>query len=155
MPAHSPEEVFTKIKSASESLHPAIHVTAIGHHIVLQLPDEEQRYWSPQLTAEAEPHDDGGTLVRCLFAPKPAVWTFFIFLYSVSAFAALIGLITGGVQLSLQLTPSGFWITPLAVILFGVAYGLALKGQQLSRAQMERLHNYFLSTLNPMAFAEE
>ena len=155
VPNASPSDTFNKIARQVETQHPDLQITAIGHHLVLQLPDHQQRYWSPQLTVEAEEHEKGGTRVRCLFAPKPTVWTFFVFLYSVSAFAALIGLITGCVQHSLNLAASGFWVIPPAALLFGLAYALALKGQHLSREQMDYLHQTLHDALTGMPFTEE
>ena len=49
----------------------------VGHHIVIDVPEEEDHFWSPQLHVEVEDEDDH-TVVKGILGPKPRIWTFFI-----------------------------------------------------------------------------
>ena len=52
----------------------------VDHHVVIDVPAEEENFWSPQLHVEVEQDGDHG-LVRGVLGPKPKIWTFFIFLH--------------------------------------------------------------------------
>jgi hypothetical protein len=70
------------------------------------------------------------------------IWSFFVALYAISAFAAMVGLIFGYSQWTLGSAPVGFWVVPVAVVLAGIVYALALTGQKLSQDQMYMLRAY-------------
>lgn len=52
----------------------------IADHVIIDIPQKENHFWSPQLHLEIEAIDKG------LFGPKPQVWTLFIFLHATVAF---------------------------------------------------------------------
>ena len=53
----------------------------VNHHVVLDIPSEENHLWSPKLHIEVEKQTEDSALVKGLFGPKPQVWTFFMFLH--------------------------------------------------------------------------
>ncbi len=61
-------------------------------HIVLSICQSKRHFWSPQMDISiAKDFDSEETLVRCLLAPAPVVWTMFMFFYALSGFGALVG----------------------------------------------------------------
>lgn len=60
-----------------------------GDHFYIDIPKDEAHIWSPQLQIEILKNEDGSKL-KGFFAPKPNIWTFFIFLHFIVAVAFLI-----------------------------------------------------------------
>ncbi len=63
------------------------------HHVVINVPKDEEHFWSPQLSIDVEEGKDGKAIVRGLFAPKPQVWTMFMFFHFAIAAAFFIALV--------------------------------------------------------------
>jgi hypothetical protein len=134
-------EITDKIKAALKaegcpckgSVHPG--------YATLYLPMEEQHYWSPQLSLTVE-EDELGTLIRGLYAPRPAVWTMFVFFYSFIGFAALIISIVGLSNWSLNKSAAILWFVPLLGLIFLSIYLVAYFGQRTSIEQMIKLHRF-------------
>ncbi len=56
-----------------------------GNHIFLDVPKEENHFWSPQLQVEILKGEKNKTIVKGIIGPKPQIWTFFMFLHFVIA----------------------------------------------------------------------
>ncbi len=61
----------------------------VDGHVIIDVPTDESHFWSPQLNIEIEKIDNGKTIVRGLFGPKPQVWTLFMFFHFATAIAFL------------------------------------------------------------------
>ena len=61
----------------------------VDHHIVIDVPQNEEHFWSPQLHVEVEREGDV-TVVKGILGPKLKIWTFFIFLHFAVALAFFI-----------------------------------------------------------------
>ena len=121
------------------------NATCLGHiHVMggtLSLPLEQQHYWSPQLSLSFE-DEQGGTIVRGLFGPRPAVWGMFVFFYSVIGIATLIVATIGFSKLSLGKPSSLLWLVPVLVMVFLSLYLVSFYGQKMGRKQMAILHQF-------------
>ena len=104
-------------------------------HAVVLMRDGERTFWSPYLNLEVEDEPDGSA-IRGRFSPHPNVWTLFMAIYILLAFAALGGLSYGIVQYTLGQSPWALLVAPAAVGLFGFVYGATLIGQGLGAEQM-------------------
>ena len=111
------------------------------HHAILNVPEADQHFWSPQLSLDLE-SEPGGTHIRGLYGPRPSVWTMFMAMYAFAVFGGLIGVTFGVSQMSLDMYASGFWAAPGALVLTAFTYGLALVGQYLSRDQIRDLRAF-------------
>jgi hypothetical protein len=109
--------------------------------ISLYIPVEEQHYWSPRLTITLE-EADGGVLLRGLYGPRPAVWTMFVFFYTLLGFGIMVVGIVGSANRSLGL-PSGilWWIPVMAVLILSL-YLVAYAGKKMGYDQMVTLHHF-------------
>lgn len=145
----STDEVLRRIRE--ELSKPGAECTGkiITPHAVLQMHDEKQHFWSPQLTVEVEETDkESCSLLRCIIGPMPSVWTMFASFYALSVFAGLVGLVWGGSQLSLGMSAHGLWLVPVSVIMILVAYIIALTGQKLGYDQMVLLKKFLVRSLD-------
>ena len=120
--------------------------SVVQHHVLLRVPQADQHYWTPNLSLELEEHPDG-TMVRGLFGPRPAVWTFCMFIYSAIGFFTLMGTIYGLSQWMLKMPPSGLYALPAGVLLMSSIYLVSRTGQRMSRHQMHRLYRFYLETM--------
>lgn len=111
------------------------------HFATIYPPQKEQHYWSPQLTITLE-EDEGKTLVRGLYGPKPSVWTMFVFFYSFIGFVTLIVLMWGLSLRSLGQAAPILWLVPVLILLFFSLYLVAYLGQKFGQKQMGTLHRF-------------
>lgn len=135
---HTPEvfqqRVRDRLKEAPESL-----TGTVTQGFIILRPGRELRHtWSPQLTLDVEA-DAQGSRIRGLFMPAPTVWTFFLLLYAVIAFAGFCGTIYGLAQWQLKQTPLFLWSFPVSLLLLLAVHSAAHIGQRLGDAQMKEL----------------
>ncbi len=129
------EKIHASIKTNKELCSGKI----VDNHIILKIPASQQHYWSPQLTLELE-KDNGDTLIRGLFGPKPGVWTMFVFFYSAIGFLTLMGLIFGLSQMMLKMDAYGLWSVPVGTALLFGLFIMSKIGQRLGHEQMHQLN---------------
>ncbi|MDH5366151.1 MAG: hypothetical protein OEW67_04140 [Cyclobacteriaceae bacterium] len=159
--SHAPKEQITKIRLRFklESKESATAIVSkidnalkaenapctgrINHHfITFHIPVNDQHYWSPQLTLTFDELDEV-TTIRGLYAPRPTVWTMFVFFYSVIGMAILV---VGTLGLSYKMLDKPadiLWWTPVLAIVFMTLYLVAYFGQKMGHKQIETLHNFF------------
>ena len=116
-------------------------------HMVLSIAPEKKHFWSPQMDisiAEIEAGDEGhpDTLVRCLTAPAPAVWTMFMFFYGFAGFAALVGLMIASSQYTLGYDLWGLWIAAGGLLLGIVLFAVAQTGKGLAKEEMRSMKRF-------------
>ncbi|MDN5204691.1 hypothetical protein QQ008_25090 [Fulvivirgaceae bacterium BMA10] len=139
--AYSVEDLGEKIKMGLNQENAPCKGQVYPGYSTLYLPREEQHYWSPQLTLTFE-ETENGSLLRGLYAPRPAVWTMFVFFYSAIGFAILLVAVIGLSYLSLGKSATLLWLIPVFVVLFLTLYLVAYFGQKMGRDQMITLHRF-------------
>ena len=118
----------------------------VQNHVILKIPKSKQHYWSPQLTLQLE-DQDGKTLIRGLYGPKPSVWTMFVFFYSAIGFFTVMGLLFGISQWMLKMNAWALWSVPVGVLLMFGFFMISKIGQGLGKDQMEELKSFVDSSL--------
>jgi ABC-type multidrug transport system fused ATPase/permease subunit len=121
----------------------------VDGHITIDVPQEDNHFWSPQLSIEIEQENDGKTIVKGLFGPKPQVWTLFMFVH----FAAACSFIGFCVMAYVQWTLKSNYSFALSMviglpILWFVLYILGTLGKKKGHKQMEELHKFMMKTLD-------
>ena len=53
----------------------------VDNHIFIDVPPDQDHFWSPQLHVEVAEGETSPAIVKGLFGPKPQVWTMFMFLH--------------------------------------------------------------------------
>lgn len=144
-----PDRVLRHVKHAIIQRDVPFTGAFYDRHALLDLPESEQRIWSPQLSLDVETHPEGAR-VRGLFAPRPSVWTFYVTAYAALGFGGLLGVLFGTSQMSLGMEASGLWAVPFAVVLAMLVYGTAWIGQRLSRDQLDALEAFIHTTLDEL-----
>lgn len=116
----------------------------IKDHLILKINMKDRHFWSPQMDISLGPnYDEEGTLIRCLLAPQPSVWTMFMFFYTISGFGGFIGLMLGMSQWTLEREMWGFWLTLISIILGVILFFVAQFGKGISKDEMKLLKSFF------------
>lgn len=136
---------FTKKLEKQFQLQNKILGGYISSHIsIIRVRKEKKKYWSPQLEirTEKDEYNPDITVIRGMFVPRAAVWTFFMFLYILGASSFLIFGMIWFVQNNLNEKSNLdilFWLSGLLLI---ITYISAKVGQILSKDQIKVLKNF-------------
>ena len=119
-----------------------LNTMSAGRCAEFRVPEKERRFWSPYLSVQAQDTSDG-CILRGRFAPRPEIWTMFMFVYFLMAFAILFGASFGYVQWTLGYSPWGFLAVPIGALVIVLLHAASLVGQRLSSDQTEQLRRQF------------
>jgi hypothetical protein len=143
----SSEEITNKIRTKLRDGVCPCKGQVTANFATIYPPPEEQHYWSPQLTITLEEQDET-TLVRGLYGPRPAVWTMFVFFYSIIGFATVIVSMIGLSFWTLDMPAGILWFVPVLLLLFLSLYLVAYFGQRFGHKQLTRIHRFLEDCLN-------
>ena len=139
------ETLVTMLEENAAQADPPLEGHFDPGHCVLRIPETRRAFWSPELdlTFERLEPETGGPpashRVRCLFAPRPAVWTGFAFVFAVLGAAGGASALFGFAQLTLGQPPFALLGMPVALALAALTYALSFVGQGLALTQMYEL----------------
>lgn len=136
------KEIIAKIETALKDDKASCTGKVHHNYITLHIPVADQHYWSPQLTLTLE-EEEGVTTIRGMYSPRPAVWTMFVFFYSIIGLAILVVGTLGLSYLMLDKPAFVLWWVPILSILFLSLYLVSFFGQKLGHDQMLTLHHFF------------
>jgi hypothetical protein len=119
----------------------------VDHHIVIDVPELEEHFWSPQLHVEIE-KENGQTIVRGILGPKPKIWTFFMFLHFIVAIAFFVFFVIFYSKWSLDQEYYFSMIMCLLMpVIWIVLYFVGQLGKKFGYDQMVGLHNLLIKAL--------
>ena len=121
----------------------------VNHHVVIDVPKENNHFWSPQLHIEIEKNEENITFVKGLFGPKPTVWTLFMFFHFAVAITFFVFLVIAYSKWSLKEDFTFAMIMCIAMpILWIVLYFLGQLGKRKGYKQMLELDSFMKQVLN-------
>jgi ABC-type multidrug transport system fused ATPase/permease subunit len=119
----------------------------VDHHIVIDVPDGEEHFWSPQLHVEVEKEDDV-TIVKGILGPKPKIWTLFIFFHFAVAVTFFVFFVIFYSRWSLdQDYTLSMIMCILMPVLWVVLYFAGQLGKKFGYEQMQELHAVLIEAL--------
>jgi len=120
----------------------------VDGHIIIDVPEDENHFWSPQLNIEIETMHADTTIVKGLFGPKPQLWTLFMFFHFAVAVAFIGFSIMAYVQWTLKEDYSMALMIVIGLpILWVVMYFLGRIGRRKGHKQMDELYGLMMKTL--------
>ena len=120
----------------------------VDHHVVIDVPKEEDTFWSPQLHIEVEKNEADRTVVRGLFGPKPQIWTMFMFIHFAVAVAFIVFAVMAYSKHLLKEDYTLSLILCLAMpVLWFVLYFLGQLGKKKGYGQMLALDDFMKKVL--------
>ena len=144
----SHQNLIEKFKYISKNKTSKFGILISDGHVIIDIPMEENYFWSPQLNIEIERIEENRSLVKGLFGPKPQVWTLFMFIH----FAMAVAFVGFSIAAYVQWTLNGDYKAALIVtlvlpILWIVMYFLGRIGKKTGHKQMDELHEFMMETL--------
>jgi hypothetical protein len=138
----TPEEVNQRIRKQLREECTLCSGESTRGYATICPPEEDQHFWSPQLTITLDTDEDNKTRIRGLYGPKPSVWTMFVFFYAAIGFAIMIISMIGLSYWSLGKPATILWLVPILLLIFLSLYLVAYFGQRLGHKQMTNLHRF-------------
>jgi Na+/melibiose symporter-like transporter len=121
----------------------------VDNHVVIDVPPENEHFWSPQLQIEIEKGENGKTIVKGLLGPKPKVWTFFMFLHFFVAISFCVFLVVFYTKWSLNQDYGFFMIMCIIMpVLWVILYFSGQLGKRFGYDQMLELHDFMMNALS-------
>jgi hypothetical protein len=148
--SHEPDEILQIFKDNLNNPDCKYCGKISKGHIFIDIPNEEQKIWSPQLEVVVE-KEGTQTTIKGLFAPKPTFWTFFIFLHFVLGVGFFIFLALAYAN-SVAGNDSTLWYYGMGsmIILWILLYVLGQYGKMKAKVQMEDLRNFLRKSLEKL-----
>ncbi len=112
----------------------------------LTIRQDQQHAWSPWVSLDVYPSQDGTTL-RGHIGPAPHLWGLFVAIYATFVFGFIAGTVYGYVQWSLGWDPVGFKIGVGSLVALGASCGVDLAGRRVGQGQMDVIHDFIEATL--------
>jgi hypothetical protein len=145
----SNDEVLEKVRVALPKQSEVIGILK-GNHVFLNIPKENQHYWSPamEVIVERDENDESKAYIRCLIGPRQTIWMMLMFFYIGVGVLGFFGGIYGLAKWNLGKETLLVWAVPLAIILFGVIYFTAKYGQKKGRDQVLYLVSFLYHAID-------
>ena len=144
----SQEDIISKFKDKLNDADCTYCGKIVDGHIVIDVPLEENHFWSPQLNIEIEEITKDKSVVKGLFGPKPQVWTLFMFFHFAVAVAFIGFAIMAYVKWTLKTDYKFAFIMVIALpVVWIVMYILGRVGKRTGQQQMEELHAFMMKIL--------
>jgi len=144
----SHQNLIEKFKDISKNKASKFGIVISDGHVIIDIPKEENYFWSPQLNIEIEQFEGDKSIVKGLFGPKPQVWTLFMFIHFAMAVFFIGFSIAAYVQWTLKSDyKAALTITLTLPILWIVMYFLGRLGKKTGHKQMNELHDFMMKTL--------
>ncbi|MBT8385277.1 MAG: GTP-binding protein [Bacteroidia bacterium] len=139
----SKDVIIEKFKKEFSSENCIYCTKIIDHHIVIDVPKDEDHFWSPQLHIEVESNEENKTIVKGLFGPKPQVWTFFMFIHFAVAVAFIVFFVVAYTRWNLKQDYTFALIMCIAMpVLWVILYILGQLGKKKGYKQMVQLETF-------------
>ena len=120
--------------------------STLDYHISVDFIKSKRHFWTPQMDLNLEKYEDG-TLIRGLIGPRAAIWTVFMFFYTLAGLLGLGGVIIGSTQLSMNEYPAALWLIPFSLAIFLVVYLLGQTGKRIGSSDSVQLHEFLLQNI--------
>ena len=148
------DELIDRLKALLEEKKEEVIGQIVHNHVVLQVPENQRHFWSPQLSLSLEEAEQG-TRIRGLYGPAPNVWLLFMFIYFFLGFVTLVVLIVGLSRYNLGLSSYILWLIPFLGGGFVVLWLSGKAGKKIGHDQIYQIHNLIKPTILSRAVDEE
>ena len=119
---------------------------------LIRVKTEHSEYWKPYLELRTEfDNEENKTVIRGVFGPSSAVWTFFMFLYMIFGIGWMVCFTL--FYVAKQIKHDGFaWAFPTSMLFLGLIFLLYFAGRigrKKGKVEMEKLRDFAVkSTLH-------
>lgn len=119
-----------------------IEMQIVYHSVFFKIPQENHRWWSPELTLGIEDHEEG-SLLRKITGPNPGTFTLAMFIISFAVVMFIFALMFAFSQIQLNLSPViSLLVTTGSLILAGIVIGVLGWGRKKAQSQMQMMNEF-------------
>lgn len=111
---------------------------------VITVKNNQNEYWKPNLSLRTETDEENKTVIRGVFGPSSAVWTFFMFLYFVFSILWMVFITVWFVEKQIKSNDFPWSLTFSFVMLSAmiVTYVASRIGQKKAGNEMQKLRQF-------------
>ncbi|KMQ70274.1 hypothetical protein [Chryseobacterium koreense] len=112
---------------------------------IIKVKTAHNDYWKPNLALRTESDGiENSTIVRGVFGPSSAVWTFFMFLYFMFGILWMVFITIWYVEKQIKSTDFPWAFSMSFLMLFGIllTYLLSIFGQSKAKSEMKKLRQF-------------
>ena len=112
---------------------------------------EHNEFWKPYLSLRIE-KENHQTVIRGVFGPSAAVWTFFMFLYFIFSITFMVFITIWIVTKQIKSTdfPWAIHVAILSIILLLISFFATKIGQKKAKKEMEQLRDFAEKTIEDL-----
>lgn len=112
---------------------------------------EHNEFWKPYLSLRIE-KENHQTVIRGVFGPSAAVWTFFMFLYFIFSITFMVFITIWIVTKQIKSTdfPWAIHVAILSIILLLISFFATKIGQKKAKSEMEQLRDFAEKTIEDL-----
>ena len=112
---------------------------------------EHNKFWKPYLSLRIE-KENHHTVIRGVFGPSAAVWTFFMFLYFIFSITFMVFITIWFVTIQIKSTdfPWAIHVAILSIILLLISFFATKIGQIKAKSEMEQLRDFAEKTIEDL-----
>lgn len=112
---------------------------------------QHNEFWKPYLSLRIE-KEENQTVIRGIFGPSSAVWTFFMFLYFIFSITFMVFITIWFVTKQIKSTdfPWAIHVAILSIILLLISFFATKIGQIKAKSEMEQLKNFAEKTIEDL-----
>ena len=143
----SADEIKTRIKTRLERDGATCNGKMAMGHVVLDIPEKDLHFWSPQMSFDIVDAEDGSSELKGLIGPKPHVWTLFMFFYFIIGTAGMFISIYGLSKWQLGNFHSAVFGFPIALVIMSTAYFIGKSAEKIGHDQIDTLKDFLRSAL--------
>lgn len=112
---------------------------------------EHNEFWKPYLSLRIE-KENHQTVIRGVFGPSAAVWTFFMFLYFIFSITFMVFITIWFVTKQIKSTdfPWAIHVAILSIILLLISFFATKIGQKKAKSEMEQLRDFAEKTIEDL-----
>ena len=112
---------------------------------------QQNEFWKPYLSLRIE-KEEYQTVIRGIFGPSSAVWTFFMFLYFIFSITFMVFITIWFVTKQIKSTdfPWAIHVAILSIILLLISFFATKIGQIKAKSEMEQLRDFAEKTIEDL-----
>ena len=112
---------------------------------------QHNEFWKPYLSLRIE-KEENQTVIRGIFGPSSAVWTFFMFLYFIFSITFMVFITIWFVTIQIKSTdfPWAIHVAILSIILLLISFFATKIGQIKAKSEMEQLRDFAEKTIEDL-----
>jgi len=149
--AQSIPELTGRLKLVLEKAN-SLDYKITHYHLIISFPKQLKHFWSPEMDINMEQRGKE-TFVRVLIGPAAAIWTLFMFIYTIGGLLISAGFAVGYSQYILHNKAWALYMIPAGIVIMAATYLAGQFGKYKAEEQVKQLKGFFDAALPELEVA--